>query len=365
VNLIGEHTDYNLGLALPCAVDRDTIVLGSLRPDRCLRVVSEEMGGEVACGLDDPPRRDWSDYPRAAFSALEEAGYPCSGAELLVTSHVPREAGLSSSAALGVATMLLLERLLGLGLSAKQVAQLAHRAESHFVGVGCGILDPYASALGRRDHALLIDCQERSVELVPFRADVVLLVARSGVTRALARGGYAERVAECRSALSQARSAGVGGRALGSLSELASEALPELRAALPDLLFRRVRHVIRENARVLAFRRAFEAGDLAEAGALLREGHASLRDDFEVSVPELDFLCASADRLPGVYGSRLVGAGFGGCSLHLVAPEAASQVSAQLTRDFREQFGRDPRPLVLRAAAGASELLVADLQPAG
>jgi galactokinase len=356
VNLIGEHTDYSEGLVLPCAIDRDTLVLAAPRADRRVRARSLELAGEVEFALDALAREGgWGDYLRGAAHALGAGRLV--GADLLVASRVPVGSGLSSSAALGVAAALALARLAGLELAPRAIADAAHAGENGFVGIGCGILDPFASALGRKGHALRIDCRDRSVSAVPL-GPVALLVAHSGVARALASAGYRERVAECAAALAAARAAGIAKPDARALRDLGPADLPALAAALEPRLLRRARHVIRENARVDAFRAAVSAGDLAAAGALLREGMASLRVDYEVSTPELDRLCALGDASPGCYGSRLTGAGFGGCTLHLVAPEAAEAVARAIRAGFERSFGREPPVWCVRPADGASVLPV-------
>ncbi len=358
VNLIGEHTDYSEGLVLPCAIDRDTLVLAAPRRDRELHALSLEQEAPARFTLDVLLRAgDWSDYLRGAAVALAERGHALLGADLLVTSRVPLGSGLSSSAALGVAAVLALSRCAGIELSLREVAEAAHAGENAFVGIGCGILDPFASALGRRDHALRIDCRDRSVEAVALGVGrIELLVAHSGVTRRLVSGGYRERVAECQAAFGAARAAGLAPPAARTLRDLSAEQLPALARALDPLLLRRARHVIRENQRVDAFCTAVRAGDLGVVGALLREGMASLRDDYEVSIPELDLLCALGDAAAGCYGSRLTGAGFGGCTLHLVAPEAAEDVARQLRAGFARSFGREPTLFCVHPADGASGL---------
>jgi galactokinase len=358
VNLIGEHTDYNEGLVLPCAIDRDTVALAAPRDDRRVRVWSREQGEERGFALDALAKRgDWADYVQAPAWALARRGHGLCGLDLAVASDVPPGAGLSSSAALGLAVARVWTRAAGLALAPRALAEAVHEGESRFVGVGCGILDQFASALGRRDHALRIDCRDRSLEEVPLGPGrVALLVAHSGVTRALASGGYRERVAECQAALAAARAAGIAGPRARSLRDLGPEQLPALERALVPVLARRVRHVIRENQRVDAFRAAALAGDLARAGALLREGMASLRDDYEVSVPELDRLCALGDALPGCHGSRLTGAGFGGCTLHLVEPAAADAVARALADGFARSFGREPPIWRVHPSDGAGDL---------
>ncbi len=370
VNLIGEHTDYNDGLVLPCAIDRATLVLAAPRDDGVLRVFSCEQAAEASFSLPEflragaasealssPPTLSsppgWADYVRAPALALAEAGLHVRGADLAIASDVPLGAGLSSSAALGVAVTLALAGVSELALTPRAVADLAHRGENYFVGVGCGILDQYASALGERDHALRIDCRTRSVAALPLPAQALWLVADSGAHRELARGGYRERVAECAAALAAAKRAGVAAPEAGALRDLAPSALPALARALPELLLRRARHVITENARVDAFAAALAAGDLAEVGALMRASHASLQRDYAVSTRELDALCALGDAADGCYGSRLTGAGFGGCTLHLVAPGAAAAVTRALEAGFAAQFGRTARVWRVRASEGA------------
>ncbi len=358
VNLIGEHTDYNEGLVLPCAVDRDTLVCAAPRADRRCRVFSLELGAEAEFDLDALARRgDWVDYVQAPLFALAERGHALPGLDLGVTSRVPLESGLSSSAALGVGVAAAADRAAGLGLEPVDWARVAHRGESHFVGVGCGIMDPFASALGRADHALRIDCRSQEVRAVPLAAAAVrLLIAPSGVRRQLAQGGYRERVAECSAALDVARAAGIAPPGSSALRDLGPGALPALERVLEPRLLRRVRHVVSENARVDAFCEALAKGDLAAAGALLRAGMASLRDDYEVSTPELDLLCELGDAAPGCHGSRLTGAGWGGCTLHLVDAAASEAVAERIAAGFAERFGRRPEILTARIADGAGAL---------
>jgi galactokinase len=361
VNLIGEHTDYNGGLVLPCAIDRHTWVAGAPREDGVVRIHSREASGdappaEVRVGEPLRPAGDWVDYLRGAITVVREAtGRTPPGLDLAVASDVPAESGLSSSAAFGVALVTALERALGVSLSREARGRLAHRSESEFVGVPCGIMDQYASALGRRDHALRIDCRTREVAHVPLPGERLrILVADSRVRRRLATGGYGDRRAECEAA--RAAAAGVLGRELESLRDVGAGDLAALEPALDPTLFRRLRHVVTENDRVEAFQAALEAGDFAEAGRILREGHASLRDDFEVSVPELDALCEIGGTTPGVKGSRLTGAGFGGCTLHLVEKERAAEAAEAIARGFEQRFARKPPVFEVTPADGAEIL---------
>ena len=356
VNLIGEHTDYNDGLVLPCAIDRDAFVLAARRSDGVVRVFSEnrdeERRFELAC-LERHPgaETDWSDYVKGVVWALVGRGYETRGLDLVVSSRVPVGAGLSSSAAFTVALATVVPLAEGWSLPARTRAEIAHQAESAYLGLGSGILDQFASALGERDHALAIDCRSRVVRPISMPPGAVcLLVSDSGIRHSLADAGsgYRTRVAECREVRE------IGG--VESLRDWAPEDLSHLASKLEPTLFRRVRHVICENQRVLDFCAQLEAGDLRAAGELLREGHCSLRDDYEVSIPELDALCELADAEPGVYGSRLTGAGFGGCALHLVDPEQAEDVADALGHGFEQRYGRRPAVLSIVTADGAGEI---------
>jgi len=358
VNLIGEHTDYNEGLVLPCAIDRATLALAAPRSDGRFACISREEPGPVSLDAREPkPCAGWGGYVRGVVLALAERGVPLPGADLAVASEVPVGAGLSSSAALCVALVTVLDAAFGLGLDVRTRAQLAWRAESGFAGVPCGLMDPLASALGRRDTALAIDCRSLGIEWIPLPGDrLSLLAADSGVRRRLVEGGYGDRRAECAEALRLAREAGIAGPAARALRDLDAGDLPALEGALPAVLARRVRHVLRENERVRAMASALTAGDLTLAGDLMRQAMASLQRDFEVSIPELDGLCELADALPGVFGSRLTGAGLGGCTLHLVRADAAQDVTAELVGRFAARFGRRPAVVAVRAADGAAAL---------
>ena len=349
LNLIGEHTDYSGGLVLPCAIDRATWAAAARRDDGRARVVSREVASREAAEpqvfeVATPQRSgDWLDYVAGVVQALAEAGHAPGGFDLALASDVPLGSGLSSSASLEVAVATVLDTLFGWGLSPLARARIAHRAETRFVGVACGIMDPFASALCQEGHALRLDCRSQETRAVPFPAErAALLVAHSGVRRELAAAAYNTRVAECEQALAGARKLGLEAGSLSALRDLVPEQLPALAAVLAPTPLRRVRHVVHENARVDALAEALAAGELAAAGAILCQGMRSLRDDYEVSTPELDLLCAAADALPGVHGSRLTGAGWGGCTLHLVDRAAVPSVTRDLADTFAKAFGRTP-----------------------
>jgi galactokinase len=358
VNLIGEHTDYNEGLVLPCAIDRGTVAVAAPRTDRRLRVHSASLGATGEVELD---RLDgvtgWLAYSAGVAAAFQAEGLPVSGLDVAVAGDLPRESGLSSSASLEVALATLLDAAAGLGLPPEARARLAWRAETAFVGVPCGRMDQLASALGRRDHALRIDCRDFTTTAVALPgARLRLLIADSGLRRRLAEGGYARRREECAAALTQARERGVAPPAATSWRDVPVASLPQLVARLDPVYVRRARHVLTENGRVDAVCAALTRGDLERAGELLRQGQASLRDDFEVSVPELEVLCAAADATEGCFGSRLTGAGFGGCTIHLVEAGRMEAVGEAICAAFRDRFGRTPALLAVRPSEGARVL---------
>jgi galactokinase len=355
VNLIGEHTDYNGGLVLPCAIDRDTVVLAARRDDGRVHVHSRELAAEASFEAASPSRvGGWIDYVQGVAFALHEAGHDVPGLDVAIASEVPGGSGLSSSAALEVSVATLFAEALSLHLSGEERARLAHRAEHGFVGVACGVMDQLASAVGCEGAVLRIDCSSMEVKPVPVPGSLVLLVVDSGVRHQLAGGDYNQRRRECEAALAAAHTAGLVPPGATTLRALEPEDLPALERSLDSLSFRRARHVITENERVDTVCDAFARGDLARAGAALRAGMASLRDDFDVSTQEIDALCEIGDETPGVFGSRLTGAGFGGCTVHLVAREHAAAAQSAIGDGFAKRYGRTPPAWIVRPSAGAS-----------
>jgi galactokinase len=332
VNLIGEHTDYNLGLVLPMAIDRDTVSVAARRSDGKFGVYSQQQGElrNFEAGAFEPSG-DWIDYVRGVVRSFSESGQTIPGLDIAVSSEVPLESGLSSSAALCVSLVTVIDEIAGFALAPIDRARLAHRAESEFVGVGCGIMDPFASALGSAGSAVRIDCRTQEFETCPVPQDLCILVANSGTRRSLVNAGYRERVAECQSLLALAVEHGIAPVDASALRDLSMGMLPQLESILPSKLYRRARHVITENTRVDSMCAALRAGNLAAVGAILKEGMKSLQSDYEVSTPQLDRLCEVADATTGVYGSRLTGAGFGGCTIHLLEPAALPHLTETLT----------------------------------
>ena len=354
VNLIGEHTDYNDGFVLPAAIDLAAWVAAAPRDDRVLRIVAADLGRRAERSLDerDPsPARDWSDYAFGVALELERAGHRLCGADLLVTSEVPVGAGMSSSAALEVAVALALLDLAGLALDPVEVARLCQAAENRFVGTRCGIMDQFASCRGRAGHALHLDCRSLEAEEVPVPDEVAILVCDSRVAHALADGAYNDRRASCEAAV---RILARGRPEIRALRDVAPDELEGALGELPDdVLRRRCRHVVTENARVGEAVRALRMGDLPRVGGLMRASHESLRRDYEVSCDELDFLVEAAERCDGVLGSRLMGGGFGGSTISLVRPGAVTDVAAALRESYRGRYGKVPGMHVCRTADGA------------
>ena len=359
VNLIGEHTDYNGGLVLPIALERVTSVAVRLERGAGVRGVSREEG-EAEAGLADAARSCWLDYVRGVARALVDAGrLPPRGFAVAVAGDVPTGAGLSSSAALEVASALALAAAAGRPFGPEEldgVARLCQRAEAEFVGVPCGILDPFASLHARPGRAILLDCARMTFELVPLPPDLEILIVDTGVRRALREGGYAERRRECADALVLARP--TLGRDLGSLSEIGPADLECLEGRLAPVPFRRLRHVVTENARVRDFARALALPTASEAGRALYASHQSLRDDFEVTCAESDFLVEASRALPAVVGARMTGAGWGGCTLHLVRAGETEAARAALAEGFEARFGRVPRAWRTRAGPGARRVAI-------
>lgn len=356
VNLIGEHTDYNGGFVLPVAIDRRTRVAAAARSDGRLCVLARDLGERASVSLREPHRGDgprWMAYVEGMARTLMARGCSLAGADLAIASEVPRGAGLSSSAALEVATGSALLALAGCVLPEVELALAAQAAEHDYAGTRCGIMDQYIACLGRAGHALLIDCRSLAATAVPLvLGDAALLVCESGVEHRLASSAYNERRADCE------RGVELLGRGQPQVQALRDVSLPELearRAELPGVTFRRCRHVVTENVRTMATVEALRAGDLATAGRHLLDSHASLRDDYEVSVPELDWLVEVAAAQPGVYGSRLTGAGFGGCTITLLATGAVEAVSEALVAATRRRYGRSPACFVTLPSDGVRE----------
>ncbi|MCY1082021.1 galactokinase [Archangium lansingense] len=357
VNLIGEHTDYNDGFVLPLAIERATWVAAAPRADHVVEVTSLGLGQTVRFDLDAPwdsSRPSWSRYVEGVARVLEAGGVRLRGANLVLTSDVPYGAGLSSSASLEMATGLALLSLSGLPVDGVRLALAGQRAEHDYVGTRCGIMDQYVSALAREGHALLIDCRSLEATPVPLALDRhALVVLDSGVKHTHASSGYNARRSDSERGVALLREVLPEVRAL---RDVTPDMLEAHASRLPELVLRRCRHVVGEDARTLAAVEALRAGELERVGRLMYESHVSLRDDYEVSCPELDALVEAARSVPGVLGARMTGGGFGGCTVNLVAQEAVDTLIAHTAEHYQRTFGRAPGVLVTRASAGAAEL---------
>ncbi len=338
VNLIGEHTDYSGGYVLPAAIDRAIVIALSGSNDRVVRGVSLDFHEEAVCpvGTYDPRHPSgWFRYVMGVLSELEKKGVEIPGFNFAVGGDIPLGSGLSSSAALETAVLTAVEGLLGFRMKDTDAALLCQRAENRFVGVNCGIMDQLISRSGRKDSALFIDCSDLSMTAVPASPPgAIWVVVNSKKRRGLVDTEYNRRRSECEEALRIARER-FPGRNLVNLRGLAVGDLPELRAACPDAVFRRLRHVVTENDRVVRAVDALRAGDSPCMGTLLAGSHASLRDDFEVSCAELDQLVDILSGTPGVHGARLTGAGFGGCVIALAERTALSALTEQVLGRYR------------------------------
>ena len=347
VNLIGEHTDYNDGFVLPMAIERSVVIEVRPTADRRIVLRSAQVEGEVVIDLAQPieaGRQDWGRYVAGVVAGYQRLGWQIPGFTATLSATLPEGAGLSSSAALEVAVATAIEKLCDRALSPVDKALLCQRAEHEFAGVPCGIMDQFAVTLCQEGRALLLDCRSRAIRQVDFTSpQIAVLVVHSGVKHALVDGEYALRRKQC---VSACRMLGVRSLREVSLGDLNPN-------ALPNLEFRRARHVITENARVQAFVAALVARDWPAAGVAMGASHASLRDDYEVSCPELDLLVELASHIPGIHGCRLTGGGFGGCVVALVEVANAETARAELLLRYRQASGLAPVSFLTRAAPGA------------
>ena len=356
VNLIGDHTDYNDGFALPIAIGRRTVVAAARRDDRKFRVRSLSLGQAAQFELDRTDfaqRHGWMDYVEGMARSLESRGMKIPGADLLVESDVPIGAGLSSSAALEMSVGLAFASLATARLSPRELAQAAQSAEQTYVGTHCGIMDQLVAAFGQPDRALLLDCRSLVTTDVPCGLPkAAIVVCDTKVKHELAGSAYNQRRRECEMGVAALRAKRSD---LSSLRDLSQEELDAYGGVLSPTLRRRCRHVVSENDRTLAAARALAADDLVEFGRLMVGSHRSLASDYEVSCAELDSCVEIALRVRGVYGARMTGGGFGGCTVTLVESDAVDELCASLVRGFLERFQKPPEIFTVRASEGMKE----------
>jgi galactokinase len=362
VNLIGEHTDYNEGYVMPVALGFYCWVAISPRDDRKLVMSSDGFSDPAEVELDSPeirPRKTWSDYPVGVALELKRAGVPLRGANLLIHGEVPMGAGLSSSAAIEVATALALAEQAGHSPDRVQLALQCQKAENEFVGARCGIMDQFISLHGRKNHALLLDCRALDFELVPIPECVRLVICNTMVKHEHASSGYNQRRAECEEAVQRLAKVLPGIR---SLRDVTLDQLELHRKTLSNILYKRALHVITENARVRDATEALRAEDLERFGKRMAESHASLRDLYEVSCAELDLMVEQAHGQEGVYGARMTGGGFGGSTINLVESRFADAFRENMARGYEKETGIVPQIYICAAAEGAGALPQSEVQ---
>ncbi len=355
VNLIGEHTDYNLGYVLPIAMDLACFTAAAPAAHGKLRLHSVNLNDTAEYALADIPnltKRDhWTDYSVGVAQQLLKLGIDLQPMDLAIFSTVPVGSGLSSSAALEISTALAL--LHGRDLDRTELAQLARRAEREFVGVPVGIMDQYVSVFGEAGKAIRIDCRTLTYEAVPLPPPVAIIATNSMVKHELGSSAYATRVQECAEAVAAIQKSFPG---VQSLRDVSPDMVDKARSAMPDNVFRRARHVTTENERVVKFTAAAAEGDLLAMGRLFLASHRSMQHDYEVSAEEIDFLVETASAFSGVYGSRMTGGGFGGCTVTLLSPDRADAFRQHITAAYQRRYNITPVFYDCVPAEGAGEL---------
>jgi len=359
VNLIGEHTDYNDGFVMPAAIGLYARVAIAPRIDRQLIVHSRDFSETIQLKLDHLPdsgRGRWSDYVAGVTKKLTESGHKLRGANLWLEGDVPQGAGLSSSASVEVAAGYALLAVSNGTIDRQELALLCQKAENEFVGARCGIMDQFVSCHGKSGCALLLDCRSLEFRLLQLPKDVRIVICNTMVKHSVAGGEYNQRRAECEEGVAILAKHRPGVRALRdvTLAELAA-----YERELPATVARRCRHVVHENARVLEAAAALDHGDLEAFGALMKESHKSLRDDFEVSCPELDLMVEVAESLDGVFGCRMTGGGFGGCTVNLVQEDRVDSFKRKMSEAYQHSTGRKPEIYACTAADGAGAIVSA------
>jgi galactokinase len=357
VNLIGEHTDYNDGFVFPMAINRETVVAAAPRQDRLVRVHSINVGETLEFDLDNPgrPQRGiWLDYVEGVAQMLIKRGARLSGADMVILSDVPVGSGLSSSAALEVSTGLALWTVSGGPVDKIQLALAGQQAEHNYVGTKSGIMDQLISATGRAGHALLIDCRSLTSDQIPLdTSDTEVVICDSRVKHKLASSEYNQRRAECEKAVELLQQVLPG---IKALRDVTIEQFEQNQDLLPEPVRRRARHVVSEDVRTLEAADALRRNDFKRMGELMYASHRSLRDDYQVSCNELDLLVDLASQVDGVYGARMTGGGFGGCTVNLVRKDAVARFTETVSNGYQAATGKVPLIYVSEASDGAREI---------
>lgn len=352
VNLIGEHTDYNDGFVLPCAINYQTVVAAAKRDDNLVRVVSVDYANDVdefdlTQDITFQQDKMWANYIRGVVKCLRERGYEFNGADIAVTGNVPQGAGLSSSAALEVVIGQTFKELYQLDISQSEIALNGQQAENEFVGCNCGIMDQMISAQGRENHALLLDCQSLETEAVSMPEDMAVVIINSNKKRGLVDSEYNTRREQCEEA---ARIFGVP-----ALRDVTIEQFKAKESELDEIVAKRARHVITENNRTVEASQALRTHDMKRMGELMAESHASMRDDFEITVKEIDSLVEMVKEVIGDQGGvRMTGGGFGGCIVALVPPALVDEIKKTVEQKYQATTGLKESIYVCQAKEGAS-----------
>ncbi|HEY9754893.1 MAG TPA: galactokinase [Oculatellaceae cyanobacterium] len=364
VNLIGEHTDYNQGYVLPMAIEREMMIAARVNDsdDNQVSIYSRDYGELDSFSLENlqpHPTLDWSNYLRGVLKIFQDEGHKLPSFNAVLSGDVPQGAGLSSSAAYEVAVATLLNEFLHLDLSKEKIALLSQRSENEFIGVQCGIMDQFISALGKAEAALMIDCRNLNYKTVPLLLNdkqLCIVITNSGVRRGLVNSAYNERRLSCQEGVKElARLLSRPG--LDSLRDVRLDEFVAVASSLPQTLSKRCHHVISENERVLLAVAALENDDLEDFGHLMNASHESLKNYFEVSCGEIDFLVEAAQQLEGVLGSRITGGGFGGCTVTLMQQDALHAYQTTVLPKYERHTGCKPDVYVSVASPGASFLL--------
>lgn len=355
VNLIGEHTDYNDGFVLPMAINASILLAGSLRDDSMVHIYSLDFQETSVFNLNEISlcsKTPWSNYVRGVCAMFLETR-AIKGMNMVIQGDIPQGAGLSSSAALEIGTALLVRNLNKLNASDLDLIKLAQRAESEFVGVQCGIMDQFVSMLGKKDHALFLDCRSLDYQLAPVAfSDAKVMVINSGVKRGLVDSEYNLRRQQCNEAVAQLKQHLPG---ITALRDVGVEHLTLINNLEGDLA-KRARHVVTENQRVLDAVQLFKTGNITGFGKLMNESHTSLRDDYQVSCPQLDLLVELAQSVPGVFGSRMTGAGFGGCTVSLVHKSSVAKLTDTILNEYYQKTGIMPKIYLYSPSDGAKQI---------
>ncbi len=362
VNLLGEHVDYNDGFVLPAAIDRATYIAFALADSDQTKLIAADFEQEASFSpetiplktqTDGSPLPEWAHYPAGVTWALTQDNLETRSINAVYASDVPRGSGLSSSASVEMAFMIAWQALSNWRLPAMQRALLGQKAENQYVGVNCGIMDQFASACGVENRLLLLDCRSLEWKTIPLPRDISIVIADTKVRRALTSGEYNKRRAACEEAVRLLKEDLPN---IKSLRDVSVEDFNRLAGKLPEIVSKRARHVVEEIERSKQAEALLEAGNIRHFGELMNECHASLRDLYEVSCPELDLMARIAQSLGGCYGARLTGAGFGGCTVNLVAREQAENFSQALANGYQSETGYSPEIYITYASNGA-ELL--------